>query len=64
MDVMATIYLHTTAGAAVSGMDLWLEIYFLSFNALRWAGCISSLRRFGPQAEEGPRLVADLGKSM
>ncbi|MEC8725180.1 MAG: class II aldolase/adducin family protein [Pseudomonadota bacterium] len=50
MDVMATIYLHTTAGAAVSAMDLWLEIYFLGFNALRWSGCISSLRRFGPQS--------------
>ncbi|MEC8087437.1 MAG: class II aldolase/adducin family protein [Pseudomonadota bacterium] len=50
MDVMTMIYLHTTAGAAVSAMDLRLEIYFLGFNALRWSGCISSLRRFSPQS--------------
>jgi len=59
--VMATIHLHTTAGAAVSAMDCGLK--FISQSAMRFAGQVAYHRYEGlvHKDEEGPRLIADLG---
>ena len=61
-DVMATIHLHTTAGAAVSAMDCGLK--FISQSSMRFAGQVAYHRYEGlvHKDEEGPRLIADLEK--
>jgi len=60
-DVMATIHLHTTAGAAVSAMDCGLK--FISQASMRFAGQVGYHRYEGlvHQDDEEPRLIADLG---
>ena len=62
VDVMATIHLHTTAGAAVSSMDCGLK--FISQASMRFAGQVAYHRYDGlvHKDEEGARLVADLGE--
>ncbi|MEE2996208.1 MAG: class II aldolase/adducin family protein [Pseudomonadota bacterium] len=60
-DVMATMHLHTTAGAAVSAMDCGLK--FISQASMRFAGQVAYHLYEGlvHKDDEGLRLVADLG---
>ena len=60
-DVMATIHLHTTAGAAVSAMACGLK--FISQASMRFYGQVAYHRFEGlvHKDSEGPRLIADLG---
>lgn len=59
-EVMATIHLHTTAGAAVAATDCGLM--FISQNAMRFYGKVGYHRYEGlvHKDDEGPRLIADL----
>ena len=59
---MATIHLHTNAGAAVAAMDCGLK--FISQASMRFAGQVAYHRYEGlvNKDEEGPRLIADLGE--